>query len=89
MQFHDRIEETLDLFWFGVHVHQEIVHAPEEGSPLEEVAATDEHQRLVGGSAELQGLAAQVGPEILLGRMIPGTVREGGPVDPGHVRAQT
>ena len=43
VQLHQRIEQPLDLDRVQDEVHQEVVHPPQEGAPLEQVAAGDDH----------------------------------------------
>src|SRR5690554_6646139 len=50
---HQGVEQFLHFFRFQNKINKEIVHPTQESSPFEKVTATDDHQDLIGGLAQM------------------------------------
>ena len=84
MNFHQRLKQLLHLLGLRNQIHQEIVHATEEGAPFEEIAADHDHDGAVGCFTQGEGVGAKGFPESLIAGVIPRTVRKRRPVDFRH-----
>jgi len=75
--FHQGVQQRFHLFRLKEQVHEEVVYAPQESAPLEQVAAHHHHDGAVGVLAQFQRVLPELLPETGLACVVPGGVHEG------------